>query len=88
MPKNKFQQFIFATITVFITVHCFVFFCLAIENGKMSVDVIKQAYSIKTWAFPIPIILLEFLLALIFEVFIGSPLSKKLAFNVIDVKKR
>lgn len=40
MPDSKFQRCIFALITVMITVPCFVFYCLSIENGGiLNVDV-------------------------------------------------
>lgn len=78
MPQTKFQRLIFALITVIITVPCFVFYCSSYEAGGFTVDVIKNS-----WIF-IPI---EFILAYLCEVFIGSPLSVKLGLNAIDPKK-
>lgn len=78
MPQTKFQRLIFALITVIITVPCFVFYCSSYEVGGFSVDVIKNS-----WIF-IPI---EFVLAYLCEVFIGSPLSLKLALKAINPKK-
>ena len=69
MPQTKFQRLMFALITVIITVPCFVFYCSSYEAGGFSVEVIKNS-----WIF-IPI---EFVLAYLCEVFVGSPLSLKL----------
>ena len=81
MPNTKIERIIFALLTVIITVHCFVFYCLAIEMGGMSLNVIKTAYSIRTWVYPVPIIVLEFVLAFACEMLIGSPMSLKLTFK-------
>lgn len=78
MPQSKFQKLMFALITVIITVPCFVFYCSSYEAGGFDVDVIKQS-----WIF-IPI---EFVLAYVCEIFIGSPLSIKLAFKAINPKE-
>ncbi len=78
MPQTKFQKLIFALITVIITVPCFVFYCSSYEAGGFNVEVIKNS-----WIF-IPI---EFVLAYLCEIFIGSPLSVKLALKAIDPKK-
>ena len=78
MPQTKFQKLMFALITVIITVPCFVFYCSSYEAGGFSVEVIKNS-----WIF-IPI---EFVLAYLCEIFIGSPLSVKLALKAIDPKK-
>ena len=78
MPQTKFQKLMFALITVIITVPCFVFYCSSYESGGFSVEVIKNS-----WIF-IPI---EFVLAYLCEIFIGSPLSVKLALKAIDPKK-
>lgn len=78
MPQTKFQKLMFALITVIITVPCFVFYCSSYEAGGFSVEVIKNS-----WIF-IPI---EFVLAYLCEVFIGSPLSVKLALKAIDPRK-
>ena len=78
MPQTKFQKLMFALITVIITVPCFVFYCSSYEAGGFNLEVIKNS-----WIF-IPI---EFILAYLCEVFIGSPLSVKLALKAIDPKK-
>ncbi|MBD5405147.1 DUF2798 domain-containing protein [bacterium] len=87
MPNTKIERIIFALLTVFITVHCFVFYCLAIEMGGMSMNVIKNAYSIRTWVYPVPIIVLEFVLAFACEMLIGSPMSLKLTFRKLNPAK-
>lgn len=78
MPQTKFQKLMFALITVIITVPCFVFYCSSYEAGGFNVEVIKNSLIF------IPI---EFVLAYLCEVFIGSPLSVKLALKAIDPKK-
>ena len=87
MPNTKIERIIFALLTVIITVHCFVFYCLSIEMGKMSTDVIKSAYSTQTWVYPIPIIVLEFIFAFLCEIFIAGPLAMKLTFKKLNPNK-
>ena len=78
MPETKSQKLIFALITVIITVPCFVFYCLSIENGGiLNVDP----------SFALMIIPIEFVLAYLSEIFIGSPLSIKLALKAIPPKE-
>lgn len=78
MPENKFEGRIFALITVLITVPCFVLYCLSYESGG-----ILNINPINLLIF-IPI---EFVLAYLSEIFLGSPLATKLALNAIDPKK-
>lgn len=78
MPQTKFQRLVFAFITVIITVPCFVFYCLSIENG----GILNVSPSFAFILIPI-----EFILAYLSEVFIGSPLSVKLGLKAIDPKK-
>jgi len=87
MPTSKSQRVVFAFLSVIITVHCFVFYNLAIESGGMSNHVFAAAYSSSEWVLPVPIILLEFVFAMLLEVFVAGPLSQKLAFRAIDPKK-
>lgn len=78
MPSTKFQKFSFALITVIITVPCFVFYCLSIEKGGiLNVDP----------KFALMLIPIEFVLAILSEIFIGSPLSVKLALKAIPPKE-
>lgn len=54
MIQNRKQGLIFALITVIITVPCFVFYCLSIENGGiLNAD----------WRFALILIPIEFVLA-------------------------
>lgn len=78
MPQTKFQRLMFAFITVIITVPCFVFYCLSIENG----GILKVSPS-----FALVLISIEFVLAYLSEVFLGSPLSLKLGLKAINPKK-
>lgn len=78
MPQTKFQKLMFALITVIITVPCFVFYCSSYESGGFNVEVIKNSLIF------IPI---EFVLAYLCEIFIGSPLSVKLALKAINPEK-
>lgn len=78
MIQNKKQGLIFVLITVIITVPCFVFYCLSIENGGiLNVD----------WRFALILIPIEFVLAYLSEVFIGNPLALKFVMKAIDPKK-
>ncbi len=78
MPSSKKEKLTFALITVIITVPCFVFYCLSIENGGLlNVD----------FKFALLLIPIEFVLAYLSEIFIGSPLSMKLAFKAIPPKE-
>ncbi len=78
MIQNRRQGLIFALITVIITVPCFVFYCLSIENGGiLNVD----------FRFALILIPIEFVLAYLSEVFIGSPLALKFVMKAIDPKK-
>ena len=77
-PQTKFQKLMFALITVIITVPCFVFYCSSYEAGGFNVEVIKNSLIF------IPI---EFVLAYLCEIFIGSPLSVKLALKAINPEK-
>lgn len=78
MPQTKFQKLMFAFITVMITVPCFVFYCLSIENGGiLNVDP----------SFALILIPIEFVLAYLSEIFLGSPLSLKLVLKAISPKE-
>ena len=78
MPQTKFQKLMFALITVIITVPCFVFYCSSYEAGGFNVEIIKNSLIF------IPI---EFVLAYLCEIFVGSPLSIKLALKAINPQK-
>ena len=75
---NKKDRLLFAFITVLITVPCFVTYCLSIENhGILNVS-IKNI---------LVLIAIEFVLAFLSEIFIGSPLSFKIANKALNDKK-
>lgn len=75
MPKTKFQKVIFALLSVIISVHCFVFYNIAIEMGGMSNSVFLVAKNV------IPV---EFIFAFLLEIFIAEPLSLKIAFRKVN----
>ena len=75
---SKKQERIFALITVLITVPCFVFYCLTIENhGIQNVDPI--------WA--LKLIPIEFTLAYLSEIFLIGPMVPKILFKKLNPKK-
>lgn len=96
MPTNKFQKFIFALITVLITVHAYVFYSLYVVNGDFFssiegatgvLDGIAKNGGVMMFGelFPIwAVVLLEFCLAITLELTMGSPCSFKLACKVFD----
>lgn len=91
MPQNKSQRIIFAFITVLITVHAYVFYSLYVINGSRFIQfsgesgviaAINKMGGIAVFGRPVPIwavILIEFVLAFLLEITLGSPLSFKLA---------
>ena len=99
MPQNKFQRFIFALLTVVITVHAYVFYSLYVVNGTtlMTItgasgvlDAIKAQGGVMMFGAMLPIwaiILIEFICAITLEITVGSPLSFKLACRVFDPRK-
>lgn len=78
MIHTKKQKLVFALITVLITVPCFVFYCLALENGGLKNIDIKYA---------LILILIEYVIAYLSAIFIGSPLALKLAFKKVNPKE-
>lgn len=96
MPKNQFQRMIFALITVIITVHGYVFYSLYVVNGdtlmaineaNSVIEAIKTQGGVYILGHFLPIwavILVEFCLAYILEVVMGSP---KLASKVFNPKE-
>ena len=99
MPRNQFQRMFFAFVTVLITVHAYVFFSLYVVNGSTLMEITgasgvieainKQggvymcAHFVPIWA----VVLVEFCLAYLLEIFMGSPCSFKLACRVFDPQK-
>ena len=99
MPKNQFQRMMFALITVIITVHAYVFYSLYVINGSLFMTITGEGSVIKAinamggisvfgnmvpiWA----VVLIEFILAYVLEVILGSPLSFKLASKVFNPRE-
>lgn len=98
MPQNLFQRAIFALLTVFITVHAFVFFSIYVVNGSLFMEITHSSTVLQAinkmggitmfnCKFPIwGVILVEFVLAFTLEMLLGSPSSFKLASKVFDIK--
>jgi hypothetical protein len=99
MPTNKLQKAIFALLTVFFTVHAYVFYSIYVVNGNtlMSLwgaptvlDAIRLQGGVYMLGAMRPIwtvVVLEFIFAFSLEMLIGSPCSLKLAFKVFDPSK-
>ena len=99
MPKNQFQRMMFTLITVIITVHAYVFYSLYVINGSLFMTITGEGSVIKAinamggisvfgnmvpiWA----VVLIEFILAYVLEVILGSPLSFKLASKVFNPRE-
>ena len=99
MPRNQFQRMVFAFITVFITVHAYVFYSLYVVNGNAlmqaagttsvlaAVKALGGVYmcgrNVPIWA----VILTEFCLAYALENLVGSPASFKLAIRIFNPQK-
>lgn len=96
MPKNQFQRMMFALMTVFVTVHAYVFYSLYVINGSFFSSIegatgvlhgitLNGGVMMFGRTFPIwCVVLVEFVLAYGLEVFVGSPFSFKLAAKVFD----
>lgn len=98
MPQNQFQRAIFALMTVFITVHAFVFFSIYVVNGETLMTVTGESSvlgavnsmggiymfgrNLPIWA----VVIIEFALAFTLEMTMGCPCSFKLAMKVFDIK--
>ena len=98
MPRNQFQRCIFALLTVIITVHGYVFYSLYVINGNTLMNITGETSVISAintqggvmmcgkmvpiWA----VVLIEFCLAYLIEIFVGSPASFKLACKVFDMR--
>ena len=99
MPQNRFQRMMFALITVVITVHAYVFYSLYVINGQMFMTITGESSVISAinamggvpmFGHPVPIwaiILIEFCCAYLLEVFLGSPVSFKLACKVFNPRE-
>lgn len=99
MPTNQFQRMVFAFLTVLVTVHAYVFYCLYVVNGQTLMAVNQSSGVLEAihrqggvymfgqflpiWA----VILIEFCLAYLLENLIGSPYSFKLASKIFNPQK-
>lgn len=89
----------FALLTVIITVHAYVFYSLYVINGTTFMTLTGETSVIKAinamggvsmFGHPVPIwaiILIEFACAYLLEIFVGSPLSFRLASKVFDIRQ-
>ena len=96
MPTNKFERAVFAFLTVIVTVHAYVFFSLYVVNGDFFTTIegatgVLHGISLNGGVmmfgkmFPIwAVVLIEFCLAYLLEMVMGSPCSFKLACKVFD----
>lgn len=99
MPQNRFERITFAFLTVIVTVHAYVFYSPYVVNGRtlMTVngtDSVLSAINAQRGVYmfgsfmPIwAVVLVEFLFAFTLEVFMGSPVSFKLAGKVFDPRR-
>ena len=99
MPQNKKERAIFAFITVFITVHAYVFYSLYVINGNTLMALAKKTSVISAinslggvYVFgqylPIwVVVIVELCFAYICEMLIGQPFSFKMACKNFDIKK-
>lgn len=99
MPQNRFERIAFAFLTVVVTVHAYVFFSLYVVNGQTlmtvnNADSVLGAINsqggvymvgrfLPIWA----VVLVEFVFAFTLEVFMGSPVSFKLACRVFNPRE-
>lgn len=99
MPRNQFQRFIFALLSVLITVHGYVFYSLYVVNGSTLMEInnagsvlqaIRTQGGVYMFGQYLPIwavVLVEFVLALTLENIMGSPCSFRLAAKVFNPKE-
>ena len=99
MPRNQFERFMFALMTLIVTVHAYVFYSLYVINGDMFLqqtgahsvlEAIHMQGGIPVLGRMLPIwavVLIEFLLAFTLETVIGSPCSFRLACKVFDPRE-
>lgn len=99
MPRNQLQKMFFAFVTVVITVHAYVFYSLYVIHGNTFIagtgasgvlEAINRMGGVPVFGRCIPIwavVLIEFCLAYILELLLGSPLSFKIACHYFDPRK-
>ena len=98
MPQTKFQRAMFALLTVIVTVHAYVFYSLYVVNGQALmqanqaggvIEAINRQGGVMLCGRMLPIweiILVEFCLAYLLEMTVGSPMSFMLACKCFDPK--
>lgn len=79
MPKTKFQNFIFTLMTAFLMAYFMIVYNISINSGN---GLINNNFLIALFELP-----LEGILVLILAFFIAGPISKKLAFRIVNPKK-
>ncbi len=99
MPSNRPQRMFFAFVTVFITVHAYVFYSLYVIHGSQFIantgatgvlEAIRFMGGVPVLGQNIPIwavALIEFALAYTLELLVGSPQSFKIACHYFDPRK-
>ena len=99
MPQNQFQRMIFALLTVIVTVHAYVFYSLYVVNGSILTAIngttgVLEAINKQGGVYMIgrfvpiwTVVLVEFILAYLLEVIMGSPLSFQLASKVFNPRE-
>lgn len=99
MPKNQFERMIFAFLTVLVTVHAYVFYSLYVVNGNVLMQVtgapsvigaINRQGGVYMFGSFLPIwavIIVEFCLAYLLEIVMGSPCSFRLASRIFDPRR-
>lgn len=98
MFKNKFQEAIYALITIFITVNVFVLYTVYVLEGKTLkevtgahsvIEAINMMGGVYMFGHYLPIwavILIEIGVAFALDMLIGGPLAMKIAFTVCNPK--
>lgn len=96
MPRNALQRFVFALLTVLVTVHAYVFYSLYVVNGSLLMTLnqtsgvlaaIQKQGGVYMLGAYLPIwavVIVEFAFAMTLELLVGSPCSFKLAAKVFD----
>lgn len=99
MPQNRFERVTYAFLTVVVTVHAYVFYSLYVVNGQTLMALnnadsvlgaIKSQGGVYMFGGFVPIwtvVLVEFAFAFALEVFVGSPVSFKLACRVFNPRE-
>lgn len=99
MPQNRFERIAFAFLTVVVTVHAYVFFSLYVVNGQTlmtvnNADSVLGAINSQGGVYMVGrflpiwvVVLVEFVFAFTLEVFMGSPVSFKLACRVFNPRE-